>query len=43
MRECLEESRQQTVLFVTNADKMAVAFKDLIGTFLRHRVQFGFF
>ena len=35
------ESRKYPVLFVTNADKMAAALKDLYGQFLLYRVHFG--
>ena len=35
-----QESRRPPVLFDTNADKMALAFKDLYGQFLRYRVHF---
>ena len=36
-----QESLQHPVLFVTNVDKMAAAFKDPAGRFLLYRVQFG--
>ena len=35
------ESCEHPVLFVTNADKMAAALKDLYGQFLLYRVHFG--
>ena len=38
-----QESRQHPVLFVTNADKMVLAFQNLVGRFLRYRVHFGLF
>ena len=38
-----QESRQPPVLFVTNANKMALAFMDLYGRFLRNRVWFVLF
>ena len=38
-----QESPQHPVLFVTNADKMVLAFQNLVGRFLRYRVHFGLF
>ena len=38
-----QETHVHPVLFVTNADKMDAAFKDLYGQFLLYRVKFGLF